>query len=170
MKTWLLRFRISAARDARTALPENLRRKIERAPELKQEQENVDALERALRESRSDPVAPAFLHASIMRAVQSSQSGPNQAVSPRAARWLLIPGLALILALVILALHWELRRPEVSSLPLDKALSSPAAALRLGDSMASTIPLVSVAPLADELARVNLDVTNAANYLIASMP
>lgn len=170
MNSWLTRFRINAARDEGRPLPESLRQKINRSAELREFKESDDALERALRSARPDPAAPPFLAGSIMRAVRQCGK-PAERTPSCIAMWrnwsLAVVG---VLAVVLSGFWWMGRRPVVPPAPAAGNLALPASALELGDTVTRTLPLATVAPLNDELDRVNLDLTNTARFLLANVP
>ena len=69
MKSWLSKWRISAALDAGEPLPESLRKKIAADPELERFTKRTEALGQTLR--RLPPSGPP-LHDSIMSAVRAA--------------------------------------------------------------------------------------------------
>ena len=51
-----------------------------------------------------------------------------------------------------------------------QSLAAAQSALEMGGQMARAMPAAMVSPLTDELNRVNRDLTNTANFLLASLP
>ncbi len=122
-------------------------------------------LDRALKETAPKLQAPPSLHRSIMRAVRAAE---RPSVSPGWSflKWLPAPALV---ALALLAWHAQ-RGPASRSAPSPQSLAAAATALAIGGQMAQAMPAAVVAPLADELARLNRDLNNTAQFLLASLP
>jgi hypothetical protein len=167
MTSWLTRFRISAARDEGNPLPESLRQKINRSADLREFEENTKSLEHALRANRPQEITPSVLTVSIMRAVRESSRPVGKTHLWIAA--LRVSG-AFGTAIVALAFAVWLTgdhpvRPETTDV-----MASTSSALQLGDTVTQSLPLATVAPLDDELSRLNLDLTNTARFLLANIP
>jgi hypothetical protein len=167
MNSWLTRFRISSARDEGKPLPESLRQKIDRRPDLREFEQSTNAVDLALRTARPEEVTPPFLAGSIIRAVKESGRPAEKVPSWIAA--LRVSG-AFGTALVALAFAIWLTgtrpvRPEAANV-----MASTSSALQLGDTVTHTLPLATVTPLNDELSRLNLDLTNTARFLLANVP
>lgn len=169
MNSWLTRFRISAARDEGRPLPESLRQKINRSADLREFEEKTSALENALRTSRPEETTSPFLTASIMRAVRESS---KPAAKPLA--WITTlratVGATALLVLALFGFWWSNRGPVAKPAQVASTLSLPDTPAQLSDTVTRTLPLATVAPLNDELARVNLDLTNTAQFLLANVP
>jgi hypothetical protein len=169
MNSWFTRFRISAARDEGRSLAESLQKKISANAHLGEFEARISALEHALRAARPEAVEPPFLAASIMRAVKKSAYP-----SAKPQRWITTLRASTIVATLMVALafvgFWFANRPSGSLMPATNAFVSSDAALELGNTVTHTLPLVAVAPLNDELGRVDLDVTNTVRFLLANVP
>ena len=167
MKSWITRFRISAALDADQQPSAGLRRWPGASADLRAiEQEMVD-LDRALKETAPKAEAPVWLHGSIMQAVRAAQSPVTAERRPNLLRWLPAPALALMLLLAtFLAMHRPARTPEQNA----QSLAAATSALHFGNQMVQTMPSAMVAPLSDELIRLNRDLGKTAQFLLASLP
>jgi hypothetical protein len=161
MKSWLTKFRLSAALDADQPMPESLRQKISADPELQRFARRTEALGRALR--NPPPPPDPSLHDSIMRAVRASRrEQPRRA--PLAA-WL-IPSSALsALALAGVWVAFHHRAPTGAP-----SLDTPAIVLEMSESMPGAMPSAVLAPLSNEWARVDRDIQNTTQILLASLP
>jgi hypothetical protein len=89
--------------------------------------------------------------------------------------WRWAPAAAAVAAALVLTLvlggGWLTRRQPAPPPPTAaQALSAPAAALDWSAEMSRTVPAAVVAPLSDELERVNRDLENTADFLLASLP
>lgn len=125
---------------------------------------NNDApLDQALRGSARAPEAPATLHASIMCAVQTAGPPLPPVCKPSFARWLAVPVVAVLLGAV-----WAWK--SASPAPRQIALETAGTALAKGADMARTAPDAALAPLTDEWQRVNLDLHNTAQFVLAALP
>jgi hypothetical protein len=167
MKSWIARLRISAALDADQPPSARLRRWPDASVELRAIEQEMVALDRALKETAPRAEAPASLHGSIMQAVRAAD---RPAAVPRQAtvlRWVPVPVFAAMLLLVALwVLHTPVRTPVQNAQPIAAATS----ALQLGDQMVRTMPSAVVSPLSDELERLNRDLDKTAKFLLASLP
>jgi hypothetical protein len=166
MKAWFAKLKISLSLDSRRPLPPALRQEIDRSEELRRFAEASACLDRALKDSSPNLETPHSLHNSIMRAVREAQR--PLAVRHRWAvrRWLPAPVLALG---VVLGAWWLMHRPTAPrAQPV--SLAAAASALDLSEQITQTMPVEVVAPLSDEWDRLNRDVTNTAEFLLASLP
>ena len=102
MKSWLAKFKISAALDGGQPLTPSLRHRLQKSADLRAFAAHVDALDRALKQNAPAAEPPAFLHASIMRAVELS--GRPTSHRPFALRWL--PAAAFAIAILLAAAWW----------------------------------------------------------------
>ena len=125
------------------------------------------ALDHALKASAPQPQAPASVHRSIMRAVQAAERpAPAQ---PRLAwlRWLAAPAVALVALLVV----WQsVRGPVTPVAQAEPSLAAAVSALEIGGQMTLAVPSAMVAPLTEELQRLNRDLDNTTKFLLASLP
>jgi hypothetical protein len=126
------------------------------------------ALDRALKRTAPQSQAPRSLHGSIMRAVRAAPHPAAEARSEWAfGRWLPVP-IAAVIALTASLYHAQDRvgPPAKSTQPLAIATT----ALQAGGDMARAVPSAVVAPLTDELQKLNQDLNNTAQFLLASLP
>jgi hypothetical protein len=167
MKLWFTRLRISTALDAGYKLSASLRRNINRSAQLLSFEEEMTALDRALKQTRPKPQAPSGLHRSIMQAVRVAE---NPAAAPRGLavlRWVAAPVVTLLaLAVGWHALHDPVRPPAQDT----QSLAAATTVLEMSGQLAQTVPSAVVAPLSDELERLNRDLNNTAQFLLASLP
>ncbi len=171
MNRWLTKWRISRALDERKPLPLAVERALTESAELGRFAANATAVDQALKKTQSVPKAPDSLHASIMRAVRSTESVEDfgrQISWPR-----LIPAAALT-AVMILSVLGVLRysHPPVKISPPaeESSLAIASSALETGNCLVRTVPEAALSPLSDEILRLNRDLTNAQNYLLATLP
>ena len=130
-------------------------------------EQELTALDRALRETAPTLKTPPSLHSSIMRAVRAAErpaEGPRGWSFPK---WLPAPALVALALLVT----WYVRLgPVRPPAPNPQSLAAATTALEMGGQMAQAMPSAVVAPLADELERLNRDLANTAQFLLASLP
>jgi ferric-dicitrate binding protein FerR (iron transport regulator) len=161
MKSWLAKFRISTALDAGEPLPKSLRRAIAADPELERFTRRTESLGRSL---RRPPLADASMHDSIMRAVRAAAREQQPRRVPGVA-WLAVS--ASVAALVVVCLWIGIHR---SAQPGGQSLNGAAMVLEMGERMPDTMPALVMAPLSDEWARVDHDLQNTKQVLLASFP
>ena len=167
MKSWFAKLRMSVALDRGQKPSGRLREKMRGAAELGGFEADMTALDHALKETAPKAQAPASLHRSIMRAVQAAERPALAQREPTVLRWLAAP----VLAMVALLLVWHaLRGPVRPTAPDTQSLAAATSALEAGGQMARAVPSAVVAPLSDELARLNRDLDNTAQFLLASLP
>lgn len=165
MKSWFTKLRISTAIDSGRSMPASLQKRIAASEELKRFCHDVEHLEHALRETPS-PMrgAPPNLHGAIMSAVRKEAThSANRTISP-ILRWLPAPALAALLIWAIV--HFTSTGSDSRSEMFVSTISS------LNDEMelAQTTPQDVMAPLTEELKRLNHDVEEARSFLLASLP
>ena len=169
MKSWFTKFRISAAFDAGRLSSPAKRRSLINSEEARRFAETLQTLDRSLSNRPSTSEAPPDLHAAIMNAVRTSRRSAVARPWALSLRWLPAPAFAILL----LGL-WFLHRPPnapVHQASTDQAsVLEIASTLELGEKAAQDVPPVVIAPLSEELGRVNLDLENAAQYLLTSLP
>jgi hypothetical protein len=167
MKSWFTKLRISAALDAGHKLSASLRRNIDSSEQLLGIEQEMTALERALKQAPPRPQAAPGLHRSIMQAVRMAE---RPQAAPRGLvflRWVAAPVVA---ALALVAVWQALRGPVAPPSKGTPSLAAATTALEMGGQLAQTVPSAVVAPLSDELARLNRDLDNTAQFILASLP
>ena len=167
MKLWLTKARISAALDAGKKPSAWLRQRVSGSDELRGFEQEMTALDRALKQSVPRPETPPSLHRSIMQAVQATERPAATRPELTVLRWLPAPALAVF---VLLAVWLAPRRPVPPLVQDMQSLSAATTALDIGGQMARAVPSAVVAPLSDELERLNRDLNNTAQFLLASLP
>ncbi len=167
MKSWISRLRISLALDAEERPSTRLPRWPGASAELRALEEEMVALDRALKETAPKAQAPVSLHGSIMQAVRTAQRPAVSARQPILLRWLPAPALALML---VMATLWVMYRPVRTPSQDAQTLATATSPLHLGNEMVQTMPSAMVAPLSDELARLNQDLDKTAQFLLATLP
>lgn len=169
MNSWLKRFRIADSLDARRPLPAPLQDAIIRDEELRRFAHETAAVDDALRKSKPELKTTAGLHSSIMRAVRGQAEVSRQPRIVPWLRWLAAPAAtALVLAGVWLVIHPAAGPEPRPASP--ELLGAPAVALELPHQIARTVPAEMLAPLSEELDRVNRDLDRTKEFLIASLP
>ncbi len=167
MKSWFARFEISAALDRDPRPPGSPPVRSRGSDKLRRFAGELAALDRDLRATAPKAEAPASLHRSIMRAVRAADPPGEAEGAPGFLRWLIAPAAAVIALLVV----WQsVRGPGQPSPPKPPPLAAAANALEMGGQMVQAVPSAVVAPLADELERLNQDLDNTAQFLLASLP
>jgi hypothetical protein len=167
MKSWFTKFRISTALDDGHKLPEPSRRQPTGSDELDGFEQDMAVVDRALRETAPRIQAPASLHRSIMRAVETARHRAERPHSLAMLRWLVAPAAAAVaLMLVWPSEHISKTLPK----PEAQSLAAAVSALEIGNQVARVAPSAVVAPLSDELERLNRDLDSAAQFLLASVP
>lgn len=167
MKTWFTSFRISAALDSGHKPSGSQRESINRSEEVQSVEQDMTALDRALRQERPEPQTPPGLHRSIMRAVRVAQRPQAAPRGLAVLRWVAAPVVA---ALVVLAVWPALRGPGRPHAHGRQSLAAATTALEMSSQLAKTVPSAVVAPLSDELERLNRDLDNTAQFILASLP
>jgi hypothetical protein len=162
MKSWLSKWKISAALDSGQPLPESLRRKIDADPELQRFAQRAQALGQTLRSP--PPSGPPDFHDSIMRAVRSSA----RAEQPRRVPvWSWLAASGAVAAVAVACLYLSSLRPKVER---REALDGPVKILKMGENISTTVPSFAMSPLSNEWAHVDHDLQDTAQVLLASLP
>jgi hypothetical protein len=171
MNSFLAEFRIASAMEAGRPLPPRLQDRLDHAPDLQRFQRDLAAVEQALKSQTVAGQAPMELHQSILQAVRD-RAGAEE---PRHRTWLrpaLGWGLAAASALILGVLFWpnrvdQRRATEESS---GRALLAADAALAAGGTVTRDLPAQAIAPLAEEMQRLNRDVRHTVDFLLANVP
>ena len=132
-------------------------------------------LELALNRSHPKVEVPPSLHASIMRAIRVSSptSARKEVPTARGKKhlpqnlwwWLAVPSTAL-LALAVWSIGQRGGWDNSPATPLYPAV----AALKAGAKITRDMPIIAVAPLTEELERLDQDLESARQLLAASLP
>ena len=167
MKTWFTKFKISMALDAGHNVSASLRRNRNSTEQLRGVEEEMTALDHALKQAPPRPQAPPGLHRSIMRSVRRVERPAAAPGGLAFLRWVVAPVVA---ALAFVAVWQTLRVPVVPPSQSTQSLGAATTALEMSGQLAQTVPSAVVAPLSDELARLNRDLDNTAQFILASLP
>ncbi len=167
MKSWFTNLRISSALEAVHKLLGVARRNLSGPEQLYAVEKELAALDRALNRDVPSTEAPPGLHGSIMRAVRVAQRSEAAPGGRAAALWLAAPVGA---ALVLMAGWLALRGPAPPPARGTHSLAAATTALEMSGQLAQTVPSAVVAPLSDELERLNRDLDNTAQFILASLP
>ena len=168
MKAWFAKLKISVALDGgQGPAAEGTRRKSVSA-ELRGFEQDMTELDRALKQTVPKPDVLPSLHSSIMRAVRvaerpAAESGRELTL----LRWLpasVIAGLVVLVAWHVA--HGPARLPTQDA----QSIAVATTALEMGGQVALAVPSAVVTPLSDELEKVNQDLNNTAQFLLASLP
>jgi hypothetical protein len=122
------------------------------------------ALDQALRSSVPQPEPPSDLHASIMRSVRGAGRLALPAPKASIVRWLPAPAFA---ALVCALWAWHVVSVQA---PARSALARASTALAASGEIARMVPTTALAPLTEEWQRLNQDLNNTAEFLLAALP
>jgi hypothetical protein len=166
MKTWFAKFRSSLALDNQTlSMPASNRL----SAEARRFAQQAASLEQALKKEPVETPLPPSLHESIMRAVRAAEQR-RVPVSNHGLRWIPAFGLAAVALIgVWLAIHDSSRHapmPANTTLPFGSA----ATVLELKGKVANDLPASVMAPLTEELAHINRDMAQTAQFLLAALP
>lgn len=165
MKSWLTKFRISAALDEGKPLPPSVSQALHRSEELRRFTERTRAVERELTETQPAITPPPALHRSIMRSIERAAEPTPDVPTLHFVRWLAAPAFAVVLALAL----WHAAKPSSSSTN-PAPLASVGTTLEIGSTVPRTLAPALVAPLSDELTHLNQDLDHTAEFLLASLP
>jgi hypothetical protein len=171
MNTWYAKLKISALTGEGKPPTTSLRRRIAGSCELRQFARSAAFLEQVLKQEQPNIDAPGFLHASIIRAVRAAGHPAPRRSWVGGLRWLPVPALALALVLGV----WHVMRPApgtgLSHAADEKqSLETAAVALDFSAQITRRMPAAVVAPLGDELQKVNRDLNNTVDFIVASLP
>jgi len=123
-------------------------------------------VERALRRPAPAPKAALELHASIMRAVRAARHEEQPRRKPF-SMWLMVSGVGVSLAAVCAGLLlWPHATTPPTVMASSELAQAPGTALDLG----AQVPGLLMAPLSNELARVDHDIHHTTQVLLASFP
>ncbi len=136
----------------------------------RQFEESLRAMDHELRKARAHPVVPPDLHASVMRAVQTSRREAEPAVT---VFWLWrLAATALVLAIGV-GVFWLENRPAIhvaEGVPTTETPPSFAVAFDRGHELTQAAPRAVLKPLAGEMELLDRDFQNAMSFLAANMP
>lgn len=168
MRAWFAKLRMSAALDDCRNPVDRSQRKTDVSDELRGFERELAVLDRALKQTAPRPQTPPSLHCSIMRALQATERPAAKAgLGLALLRWLPVPVVTVLAVMVVWhAARGPVRMPVRDTQPLAAATT----ALEVGGEMARAVPSSVVTPLADELKKINLDLDNTAQFLLASLP
>jgi hypothetical protein len=170
MKNLLTKFKFSNALDEKAGAPvtDSLRKKISACPELRDFAQRTAALDRALRHPPAVAVSDATLHNSIMRALRASAAESTPARAPVRI------GLATALAALAAMGIWLAARPPAPRLPAApsgaQTLAAAQMVLDMGGEISRSVPGAVVAPLSNEWACVDHDISDTTRFILATLP
>jgi hypothetical protein len=168
MKAWFAKLKISAALDNGQGPAADETPKKSVSAERRGFEQDMAALDRALKQTVPKPDTPPSLHSSIMRAVRvAERPAAETGRELTLLRWL--P--ASVVAVLVVMVAWYVARGP-ARLPMQDAQSLAVAttALEMGGQVAQAVPSAVVTPLSDELEKVNRDLNSTAQFLLASLP
>ena len=123
-------------------------------------------MDRALRAKPSLPKPDPALHDSIMRAVRAAQTEPAYAERLEHRGWMIAAGVTACAALALAFVVWRNPPTPAPLLAQTELSQAPGAALDLSAQM----PAMIMAPLSNELSRVDSDIHRTTEVLLASFP
>lgn len=170
MNSWLSKFRISNAVDCGKPLPPGLQQKVAQSQELSQFQAAVAVTDRSLKQEKPAIKAPTSLHQSILRAVRVAQPRTEPVRAPALLRWWPAPALTVLVALGLWSAFHKTAAPVAPGAAEAQPLAGAATVLEVGDRIARGIPVQAVAPMTEELNRLNRDLESTAQFLLANVP
>ena len=121
-------------------------------------------VDQALRDAVPELEVPPGLHTSIMGAVRTLGPTIPSARKPSSLRWL--PASALV-ALFCVVWAWHMGSKPA---PAQSTFERAGTALATGEEMALAVPGAAVAPLTQEWQRLNQDLDNTTEFLLATLP
>ena len=164
MRLLFSEYRISTALDAARPLTPALQQKLAANDELRRFAQGLSALDHALRDSVPQPEPPPALHASIMRALRMDARPVPSVRKSSILRWLPAPAFAVLVCALCVWHFTSVRSPSRN------AFETASTALAAGGEMARAVPGTALAPLTEEWQRVNQDLDNTAQFLLAALP
>ena len=168
MREWFAKMRISAALDGGRTPAAWPQRTTSVSDELRDFDREMAALDRALRRTAPRPHGPPSLHSSIMRAVrQAARPAVKTWRAWAFLRWVPAPVVGALGLMIVLSAARGPARPTVQA---TQSLAVATTALKAGGEMARAVPSAVVSPLTDELTKLNRDLDNTAQFLLASLP
>lgn len=173
MKSWLLKFKISRALDARKPLPPALERAVNQSEEARRFAADSRTLGQGLKQQVPKSQAPASLHAGIMRSIHAAAQAPAAQIDHPIpwTRWLPVTGLALLLVAAALAVIQFSSHLRNTITPAETpSLATAGSALELGSDMLRDVPAAAISPLTIEAQNLDTDLTHAKDFLLASLP
>lgn len=172
MKAWLTKWRISNALDERKTASPPVARELARSAELRRFAENAAAVDQALKNTRpATAAAPPWLHEGILRAVRSAEAGSASGWQKYRSRFIPAGALGLVILLGVIGDRSLFRSPSTVAPAAGRSpLAIVSSTLETGSELMQAAPSAALSPLSDEMARLNHDLTNAQNYLLASLP
>lgn len=158
MKTWLSRFRMSAALDEPSCGPTSTDGTAR--PDQVEFHQSLEAIDRLLKRNPPRPEAPFGLRAAVMKQIRE----PSARESSRfGLRWAAGLSCALFLALGALALAY-FHRPKFGPSPFTAK-----ATVRMNREIAA-LPSAALAPLSKEWDNLSLDFQRTKDFLVSSVP
>jgi hypothetical protein len=169
----LLKFLVSKSLDDAKPLPPSLRRRLRHSGELCRFAQDAETIGQTLKASSPENSAPPWLHQSIMMAIMRSDA--QAAIAPRRhfRPLLLAASVATLIALLagVAAVHFTPSHPRLAVTAADAAsLSMAGSALEMGGGLIRQAPHDALAPLSDEMQRLQSDLDRAQRFLLTSLP
>ena len=171
MKSWLMKFKISNALNERRPLPPAVERALTESDELRRFAGNCRDLEHALKTQLTRPEESQELHDSIMRAVRNAQ--PERVPVERFTwpRWIPVASLGLVILLALLFASQLLPGTHRKLPPANSpSLAAAGSAIELGGNLVHEAPDIVMAPLSEEMRKLDDNLAAAKTFLLASLP
>ena len=171
MKTWLTKWRISHALDERKALSPAVERALAESAELRRFAADAAAVDQAFTQARPQPTDAPSLHTAILGAIRSAEPATSfrwQDIWPR-----LIPATTLAILIIMsvcLASRSVHPTQQVAKFDAAASLGTASYALEMSGNLMCSIPDTALSPLSEEILMLNRDLTNAQDFLLASLP
>jgi len=169
MKNWLTKLSLSFHLDSRKPIPPRLQQRIDASPELHRFAQASAGVHDRLKASHPTCQPPPSLHRSIMHEIQNSR---RTEIPKKTARLVWLPAsLVAVFALGLLSwLHVSPAPTPALTQPVPQTLAQAAVVLDSGEQLTSTLPDSLLAPLSQELQRLNHDLDQTGQLLLASLP
>ena len=166
MKTWLAKFRISAALDEQRPLSARLAKAAASSEELRRFKAGAVKLDAALRASPPQAEPPFNLHSSILRALEAAE---RPAPAERRGLWLRWLPAPITAVLLVFGLWAGLHHRSTQAARAD-SLVWVSTALDTSRQLTGSLPNALINPLSEELENLHQDVGNTAQFVLASLP
>jgi hypothetical protein len=171
MKSWLMKFKISNALDKRQPPSPAVERATVESDELRRFAGNCRAVEHALKTQLTRPEESQELHDSIMRAVRNAQ--PERVPVERLTwpSWIPAASLGLVIFLALLFASQLLPGSHGKLQPANSpSLAAAGSAIELGGNLVHEAPDIVMAPLSEEMRKLDDNLAAAKTFLLASLP
>lgn len=171
MKSWLIKFKISNALNDGRPLAPAVKKAITHSEELRRFAENSSALDHALKSQLPRTGTNGPRHAAIMRAVRAANQASATEKQPAWPRWIAVSIPASLVLLVTFLAIELLHHPSPQVHLVDsQTLAAANSALEVVGRLVREAPAAAWSPMSEEMQRLDRDLVNTKNFLLASLP